>query len=213
MSNGIVSMRSGLAVLFAASALAGCAEGGTPAQSSPTSRTNSAAIPVAHYGMIEHDALRIRHDTQRNRLWVLALDEVRVYDIAKKRKRLIRKIALPNWSVAHYLCDPHMVLDSAGTAILSSNVNPHLWLIDAVSFELTARDIRLHGKEQWDTGFRALTFAADGTLIAWTSGGESLWKIDLAMASARRIDVENPPANTCVFPAQWLNNLERNPQP
>ncbi len=189
MHNGIVSPRSGLAVLFAAGALAGCAKSGTPAQ--------NAATPVAHYGMIERDALRIRHDTQRHQLWVLAPDEVRVYNTAKKRKRLIRRVALPNWSVAYFLCDPDMVLDSAGTAVLSSNVSPRLWLIDGVRFEVTERDIHLHGKAQWDTGFRALTFVADGTLIAWTSGGESLWKIDLATANARPIDVDNPPANTC----------------
>jgi len=43
------------------------------------------------------DGFRIRRDEARNRIWLLGLDDVRVYDSVDGR--LIRIIALPSWSV------------------------------------------------------------------------------------------------------------------
>lgn len=214
MSNNIVSIRSGLILFYAVTAMAGCSNGETLSQSTLAGRTHSANLGMASYGMIERDALRVRRDVLRQRLWVLTFDEVRVYDTARKRKRLIRKIELPNWSAARFICDPDMVLDGAGSAIISSNVRASLWQIDADSFALREREIRLHGREQWDTGFRALTFAADGALLALASMEHSWWKIDLtqAKASASRIGLDNPPSNACAITAPLLNDVERSQQ-
>ena len=214
MSNRIVTIRSGLISLFTVAAMAGCGNDGNTFHRSSAGRTDSADLQMEWYGMIERDALRIRKDALRNRLWVLTLEEVRVYDTAKKRKRLIRKIELPNWSVAQFICNPDMVLDSSGSAIISSNVQAMLLLIDADSFELREREIRLHDKEQWDTGFRALTFTADGTLLALASMGGSMWKIDSTKASAIMIEFNNKlPLDACAFTAQLLNDFGRSQQP
>jgi hypothetical protein len=213
MSNRIAAIRSGLILLFTTTAMAGCGIDGISAHNSPAGRTDSADLQMESYGMIERDALRIRKDTLRNRLWVLTLDEVRVYDTAKNRKRLIRKIELPNWSVAQFICNPDMVLDSSGSAIISSNVQAMLLLIDADSFELKAREITLREREQWETGFRALTFAADGSLLALASMGGSLWKIDVTNADANMIRLDNPPLDACAFTPQLLNDFERSRQP
>jgi hypothetical protein len=134
-------------------------------------------------GDVLHDGFRIRRDAARNRIWLLGLDSVRVYD--GQSKRLIRKIALPNWSVARSGCDPDMVLDASGSAIVSSNVQSRLWRIDAGSFEASEHPITLEGRERWDVGFGALAVNADGTLLALTSVSESLWSIDLGKGSAR----------------------------
>lgn len=209
MSNRIVTLRSGLISLFTVAAMAGCGNDGTTFHRSLAGRTDSADLQMESYGMmIERDALRIRKDMLRNRLWVLTLEEVRVYDTAKKRKRLIRKIELPNWSVAQFICDPDMVLDGSGSAIISSNVQARLLLIDGDRFELREREIRLHDKEQWDTGFRALTFTADGTLLALASMGGSMWKIDINKASAIMIELNRKlPLDECAFTTPFLKDI------
>jgi hypothetical protein len=155
--------------------------------------------------MGERDALRIRTDALRNRLWVLTLDEVRIYDTAPPRKRLIRKIALPNWSVVgfRHVCMPDMALDRAGSAFISSNAQARLWRIDADSFDLKEYEISFHKRERWDIGFGALAFAADGTLLARTTPGGWLWKIDVTNASAVMIELNNKlPSDECAFTEQ-----------
>ena len=196
-----------LILLIAMTAMAGCSKERDPAQGSTAGRTGNDNALLETYAIGGRDALRARTDTARSRLWVLGLDDVRVYDTVKKR--LIRRIELPSWSVARFICGPDMVLDSSGSAIISSNVQARLWRIDADSFEVKEHEIRLHGRERWDVGFGALTFAADGTLLALTSTAGTLWKIDVAKASAGMIEPDNPPSNACAFTAQFLQDFER----
>lgn len=182
-------------VLFlVASVIAGCGKEGNP-----------------EYRMDEQGSLRFRTDAARNRLWALGVDDVRVYDAAKKQ--LIRKIVLPNWSVARFICDPDMVLDSSGSAVISSNVQARLWRIDADSFEVKEHEISLHGREQWDTGFGALAFAADGTLFAVTSSAGSLWSIDVGKRSARMLEPETTYLNVCELTPRLVNDLEMRHKP
>ena len=211
MSNGIVSVCSWLTVVLSVAVTTGCSNEGNPARSAmaaPAGNDNALPETSAVGGW---DALRARTDTARNRLWVLGLDNVRVYDTVKKK--LIRRIELPNWSVARIVCMPDMALDRSGSAFITSNVQARLWRIDADSFEVKEHEISLHGREQWDTGFGALVFAAEGTLYALTSSAGSLWKIDVATASASMIDPGNPPSRACAFATQFLNDFERSRKP
>ena len=202
---------SWLIVMFVVTVMAGCSNEGNPARSSPAARADSNDLRLQAYGIVEQDAIRIRKDTARNKLWVLGLDDVRVFDTTKKQ--LMRKVVLPNWSVARFICPPDMVLDGSGSAIISSNVQARLWRIDADSFEVKQHEIRLQGREQWDTGFGALAFAADGALYALTSSAGSLWKIDVAKASASMIEPDNPPSRMCAFTTQFLKDFERSQKP
>ena len=179
-----------MVLLLVASVMAGCGKEGNP-----------------EYGTDQKSPLRFRTDAARNRFWVLGVEDVRVYDATKKQ--LTRKIVLPNWAVARFICSPDMVLDSSGSAIISSNVQAKLWRVDADSFEVTEHEISLHGREQWDNGFGALAFAADGTLLALTSSGGSLWRIDAGKGSARIVDPNAPLLNTCSLTTQHLNRLKR----
>jgi hypothetical protein len=199
---------SWLLVICAVTVMVGCTNEGNPTQGATAGRAdNNKALLEKYYGTNERNALRIRTDTARNRLWVLGLDDVRVFDTTKQQ--LMRKVVLPNRSVARFICPPDMVLDDSGSAIISSNVQARLWRIDADSFEVKQHEIRLQGREQWDTGFGALAFAADGALYALTSSAGSLWKIDLGKASAGMIKPDNPPSRACAFTAQFLKDLER----
>jgi hypothetical protein len=211
MSNGIVSFRSWLILVLSVAVMTGCSNEGNPARSAMAGPAgNDNALPET-YAVGGWDALRARTDTARNRLWVLGLDDVRVYDTVKKK--LIRRIELPNWSVARIVCMPDMALDRSGSAFISSNVQAKLWRIDADSFEVKEYEISLHGREQWDTGFGALAFAAEGALYALTSSAGSLWKIDVAKASAGMIEPDSPPSKACAFTTQFLKDFERSRKP
>lgn len=198
-------------LLFAVSLMVSCSNERYPTRDSPIDHAVWNKALLKQYGMSVRDGLRIKTDTERNRLWVLGLDNVRVYDTAEKR--LIREIALPNWSTARFVCPPDMALDPSGSALVSSNVQPRLARIDAGSFELTEYEIRLREKEQWDTGFGAIVFTADGALYALTSSANSLWKVDVAKASASMIELYHPPLRSCALTTQFLNRLERSRKP
>jgi hypothetical protein len=174
-------------MIVAAMAVAGCSQDGVYAQGPTASRGAD--------GEVLHDGFRIRRDAARNRIWLLGLDNVRVYD--GQSKRLIRTIALPSWSVARLACDPDMVLDRSGSAIISSNVQSLLWRVDADSFEVREHPITLQGRERWDVGFAALAVGVDGRLLALTSVSKSLWRIDLVKGSASMTAPEAAVLNVC----------------
>lgn len=193
MTNRIIIACIWWTVIVAAMAVAGCSQEGVHAQS-------PAAFRGAD-GEVLHDGFRIRRDAARNRIWLLGLDNVRVYD--GQSKRLIRTIALPSWSVARLACDPDLVLDRSGSAIVSSNVQSRLWRVDADSFEVKEHPITLQGRERWDVGFAALAIGADGTLLALTSVSKSLWRIDLVKGSASMAAAEAAPLNVCGLTLQF----------
>jgi len=212
MSNRIVSIRNWLILLFAVAAIAGCGNSEIRSQNLSEGRADSADLRQETQGTSERDVLRIREDLVRNRLWVLALDEVRVYDTAATGKRLIRKIALPNWSVVGFrnVCAPDMALDRAGSAFISSNGQARLLRIDADRFDLKDHAISFHERGGRDIGFGALAFATDGTLFARTTPGGLLWKIDIAKASAIMIGIDRKfSSDECAITAQLLNGFER----
>ena len=131
--------------------------------------------------------------------------EVRVYNTAATGKRLIRTIALPNWSVVGFrnVCMPDLVLDRSGSAFIASNGQARLMRIDADRFALKDYAISFRERDGMDIGFGALAFAADGTLFARTTPGGVLWKIDLARSSATMTDVvKKLPADQCAITTQ-----------
>jgi hypothetical protein len=217
MSNRIVSIRGWLILLFTVTAIAGCGDMGKPSQNSSAGRADSAGLRQDSQGTSEPEVLRIREDVLRNRLWVLTLEEVRVYNTATTGKRLIRKIALPTWSVVGFrdVCMPDMALDRAGSAFISSNGQARLLRIDADRYDLKDYAISFHGREGLDIGFGALAFAADGTLFARTTPGGLLWEIDISKERAvmSKLDKKRPldecAITTQSITTQLLNDFER----
>ena len=212
MSNRIVSIRGWLILLFAVAATAGCGNSEIRSENSSGDRADSADLRQDTPEKSERDVLRIREDLVRNRLWVLTLEEVRVYTTAATGKKLIRKIALPNWSVVGFrnVCMPDMALDRAGSAVISSNGQARLLRIDADRLDLKDYAISFNEREGLDIGFGALTFAADGTLFARTTPGGLWWKIDITKASAIMIEVNKKlPLDECAITTQLPNDFER----
>jgi len=208
----IVAVGGWLILILTVTAIAGCGNSEKRSQNSSGGRADSADLRQDTQGTSERDVLRIREDLVRNRLWVLTLDAVRVYNTATTGKRLIRKIALPSWSVVGFrsVCMPDMALDRTGSAYISSNGQARLWRIDADRFDLKDYAISFQEREGRDIGFGALGFAADGTLFARTTPGGLLWKIDIAKASATMIEVNKKrPLDECAITTQLLNDFER----
>jgi len=98
-------------------------------------------------------------------------------------------------------------LDRSGTAVISHNLEPRLWEIDANTFQLKAHAIRLVNKEQLDIGFGGLGYAHDGALLGVTASGGSLWSIDIASASARQVQLAMPLPDTCALTASALAKM------
>lgn len=146
----------------------------------------------------EAQALRVRADAQRNRLWVLTPGDVYVYDATKLV--LIARVGLPNWSVAGpgFMCAPDLALDRAGTAFVSNNVEPRLVTIDARDFRATEHALTLVSPKQWEIGFGGLAFGQDGTLFGISALAGSIFRIDLEGKRAQEIGRAAPDA--CELP-------------
>ena len=210
MNNQIVSNRSSLALLLATALTAGCGDTGKDSADFSAAYVGSADLRNEKQG--GQDVLRIREDLVRNRLWVLTSSEVRVYNTAATGKRLIRTIALPNWSVVGFrnVCMPDLVLDRSGSAFIASNGQARLMRIDADRFALKDYAISFRERDGMDIGFGALAFAADGALFARTTPGGMLWKIDLARSSATMTDVvKKLPADQCAITTQPMTTQLR----
>jgi len=143
------------------------------------------------------EVLRVKHDTVRNRKWVLGLEYVDVYD--SQSNGLIRRIELPRWTVAGFVCPPDIAFDRAGTAYVSHNVEPRLWQIDSDSFQLKEHSLRLLQHEHLDIGLGRLRFTDDGALLAVASLGGTRWRIDLVSATAQLVDIEAPVMDECAW--------------
>ena len=215
MNNQIVSIRSSLALLLATALTAGCGDTGKDSADFSAAYVGSADLRNEKQG--GQDVLRVREDLVRNRLWVLTSSDVRVYNTAATGKRLIRTIALPNWSVVGFrnVCMPDLVLDRSGSAFIASNGQARLMRIDADRFALKDYAISFRERDGMDIGFGALAFATDGALFARTTPGGMLWKIDLARSSAMMTDVvKKLPADQCAITirpmtTQLLTDFER----
>ena len=160
-----------------------------------TGTSGNTPIALEAYGLHQRDVLGVETDPRRGRVWVLGLDSLRVYDAATKKP--IREVELPSWYLADAACMPDLVLDSSGSALVSSNVVPQLWRVDAETFETAVIDITLRSREQWDVGFGALRFTSTGGLEAVTSNANSMWSIDLAKGRADLIEIYPRPSNAC----------------
>ena len=145
----------------------------------------------------KQQVLRIREDPERNRLWLLDHDSVSLYD--NRSGKLLQRIVLPGWIIVgnEFSCPPDLALDPSGAVFVTSNVLPVLWRVDPVQFEVTLLDIERDADQDKDMGFTGLAFAADGTLLAANATHGTLWQIDLAASSARKVASYAPVRGSC----------------
>jgi hypothetical protein len=130
-----------------------------------------------------------------NRIWVLEQQGLAVYD--RTNRRLLRRVALPDWVVAGPgdACAPDLVLEPSGAAIVSSNVVPILWRVDPQRLEARPIFLKLDADTDKDVGFTNLAFAADGSLNAAGATVASSWRIDVSAGTASKL--LSPAAGPC----------------
>ena len=161
-----------------------------PAQSLEPTRAPPHAELLEQHQRGERRALRVREDTPRHRLWVLTLEHVYVYDI--RTRKLLRRMSLPNWPVADFMCPPDLVLGRDGTVYVSNNVQPKLLQIDPANFRKREHQLRLVSDRQWEIGFGALGFTPDGRLFGLSTLAQTVFSIDLAGGTAREVGQLQP---------------------
>ena len=208
MSHGIVSSYRGLIVVLAMTGMMGCdralhlRDGSTVGQ-----QVRESTQPLKQYEDDERKALRIKTDTVRRRVWMLSINnDVRVYD--EPSKKLLREIALPGWLVVKTPCMPDLILDRSGSALVSSNVTPWIWRINADTLEVRVHKIGMPGKEGLDFGFAKLAFDSSGRLYGLAPSANSAWRIDVPSASANMIESYRPPLEECALDARALDRFE-----
>jgi hypothetical protein len=179
------------AMVLAMALVMGCSEVGSVPVSSATSE----------------EVFSTRTDTARGRVWVLGPEDLRVYDAATRK--LIRRVVLPGWSISRYECRPGLALDASGSAVVSSNIVPNLWRVDAQSFRVTEQAIGLEGRERWDIGFGPIALAGSGTVYALSANGMSLWKVAPGASAAVMVETYLPPVKGCALPERDIARFER----
>lgn len=157
-------MRTAIALIFAAVALAGCERNEVP------------NVP----SMLSHQV-----DAAQQRSWWLTRDGVELHSVVAPR----RAIALPGWIWADEPhCSPTLALGPNGEVIVTSNVVPMLWRVDAETFAVTLHPVALAVDADKDVGFAALAYSAEQkAFLAYSDTQRSVWKIDAGLKSAVRL--------------------------
>lgn len=143
-------------------------------------------------------ALRIQVDARRNRVWVLNHDAVYLYDIPKRR--LIKRIELPNWAFVGevFSCAPDLALTPSGAALVTSNVLPTIWEIDPQTLVARQHRLSLDADNDKDVGFTGLAFGRGGRdLFGVSSLLGSAWRIDLGAGKAHKVRLSQPIHGAC----------------
>lgn len=143
-------------------------------------------------------ALRMQVDARRNRVWVLNLDAVYLYDIP--RRRLIKRIELPDWMVVNetFSCAPDLALAPSGAALVTSNVLPVIWEIDPQTLVARQHRLSLDADNDKDVGFTGLAFGPGGrNLFGVSSLLGSAWRINLAAGKAHKVRLSGPIHGAC----------------
>ena len=138
-------------------------------------------------------ALRIQVDTRRNRVWVLSLNGVYVYD--SRTRKLVKRVVLPDWTVVKegFVCGPDLVLAASGAALVTSKIMPIIWEIDAESMAVREHNLALDADNDKDFGFTALSPGPGGReLLGVSSPLGIVWRIDLAAGNAQKVQFSKP---------------------
>jgi hypothetical protein len=159
-------MRNAIVTALAVFAVAGCDSSAGPSQSS---------------------MLGYQVDGERNRSIWLTREGVQIHSAAARPL----DVALPGWTYAggpH--CPPALALGPKGEVLVTSNVIPTIWRIDAESLAVTVHQLALDSDQDKDVGFAAVVYAPEQrAYIAYSETLRSTWKIDASLARAGKLAV------------------------
>lgn len=157
-------MRTAIATMLAAAALAGCESSAQPSAAS---------------------VLGYQVDGERNRSVWLTRDGVLIHSATGKPV----SVELPGWIYAggpH--CPPSLAVGPVGEVVVTSNVIPTLWRIDAESLAVTVHPLALASDQDKDVGFAAVAYVPDQrAYMAYSETLRLVWKIDEALKVASKL--------------------------
>lgn len=188
MRNGKLAIAK---TFFVAACLA--ASGGCDIGAAPSHETKVAAMEPEYRA----PDVRYKVDSKRDRIWALTLDGLVLYDVKASKSVAI---PLPGWVAVGkaYGCMPDLALGPKGEAVVTSNVVPTLWKIDAETLAVTVHPLALDADTVKDVGFSALTYSAEqGAFFAVSYAHGSLWRIDPPFTRAKKIDLPEPIRSAC----------------
>ena len=157
-------MRNAIAAILCLVTLAGC---------------ESSAQPSAA-GMLAYQV-----DDERSRSVWLTRDGLQIHSAAARPVSIV----LPGWLYAgapH--CPPGLAIGANGEIVVTSNVVPTLWRVDAGTQAVTVHPLALDADQDKDVGFAALIYAPEQrAFIAYSEGTRSVWKIDAGLKVASKV--------------------------
>lgn len=157
-------MRTAIAAIFAAAALSGCDFSAGP----------STATMLAYQA-----------DYMRDRSVWLTREGVQIHSAAAQPVT----VALPGWiyAMAPY-CSPGFAIGPDGEIVVTSNVIPTLWRIEAGSLAVTTHPLELDVNRDRDVGFAAVAYVPEqAAFVAYSETQRSVWKVDASLKSATRL--------------------------
>ena len=145
---------------------------------------------------------RYRIDPERNRVWLLTLEGVFVYDLSRPERIAV---SLPDWlSVStSYVCPPDLALGPSGEAVITSNIVPTLWRIDPDTLAVSVHPLALDADNDKDVGFSGLAYSPQhGAFLAASYSHGSLWRIDPLFKGAQKLRLSAPIPEACGLAVQ-----------
>ena len=137
-------------------------------------------------------------DPARNRAWSLTRDGVFLHDLATPEK--IVQVQLPDWQWAGtpYGCLPDLALGPKGEAVVTSDVLPTLWRIDAETLAVSVHPLALDADMDKDVGFSAIAYSSrHGAYYALSQTPGAIWKIDPLFRRAQKTPLAAPVVKAC----------------
>ena len=169
--------------------LAGCSPAEPPAE--PQSVAMQAAAPL-------EPLQRRLEDVARGRVWSLTRTGLELKQIGSDKSQFVE---LPDWAWAYpefVGCMPDLTLGPRGDVIVTTNVAPMLWRVDAQSLAVTQHSLALSDDQDRDVGFTGLVYAAEqDAYFAVSAQHGSLWRIDAQLRKARKLMLSEPVRGAC----------------
>jgi hypothetical protein len=142
-------------------------------------------------------------DVARGREWSLSQTGLVLKQNGSEQSQVI---ALPDWAWAYPEfagCLPDLALGPRGDVIVTTNVAPIVWRVDAQSLAVTRHPLALSDDRDRDVGFTGLVYAAEqDAYFAVSAPHGSLWRIDPQLRQARKLMLSEPLRGACAVRVQ-----------
>jgi hypothetical protein len=138
---------------------------------------------------VVEDGTRVQAD--RGMVWLLNGKGLFLQD-----PRTSQRVAIPlpdwQWAAEPYACMPDLALGPKGELIVTSNVLPKIWRVDAETLAVTVHALELDADNGKDVGFAGVVYSAlSPAYFAVSQLHGSLWMIDPSLQRASKIALED----------------------